>query len=722
MTNAETQNQAELLRQQMILARFGERALKSDDLDDILTEACRLVGEALGTELAKVVELGADGQTLLVRAGVGWKPGVVGEVKVSLTDALSESHALKTGEPMISPDIDRETRFDYPPFLVDNGVKAVANVVILGGKDQPPFGVLQVDSRQPRAFSDSDTNFLRNYANLLAAAVARLRSVEEIRNEERRFRTLAEGIPQLVFQAHGSGQSDWSSPQWVAYTGLSPADSRGQGWLAAVHPEDRAATLAAWDEAADSGSFSVDHRLRRADGAYRWFQTRAKPVRDQAGRISDWLGTATDIEDQMRARELLTRHREELEAVVDQRTAALQKALDALQAEMHEREQAEEALRQAQKIEAVGQLTGGIAHDFNNMLQGIAGSLDMAERRIGTGRSADALRFLESARNGLERAAGLTRRLLAFARRQRLEPRLLDPDALVAGMADLIRRTMGPAVRLELILRDGVARVLCDPGELESALLNLCINARDAMPEGGQLTISTQDIQLSATETIGHDQADPGPYVAIAVADTGQGMSPEIMARVFEPFFTTKPLGQGTGLGLSQVFGFVRQSGGIVQLESTPGRGTVVRICLPSRDSPGPAEPQIAARVPGEGSGAGSVVLLVDDEKDVRGPAAVRLRELGYRVLEAADGPAALRLLDRGVSIDLLVTDVGLPGGMNGRQVAEVVRERRAGLPVLFITGYASTVLPEGSEVIGKPFDLDTLARRIEAMLHRARS
>ena len=479
--------------------------------------------------------------------------------------------------------------------------------------------------------------------------------------------------------------------------------------------------MAAWTEAADTGSFSIDHRVRRgADDVYRWFQTRARPVRDEAGRISEWLGTSSDIEDQVRARQVMTRHREELEAVVTERTAALQQALDALQAEIREREQAEDALRQAQKMEAVGQLTGGIAHDFNNMLQGIAGSLDMVERRIGNGRAADVLRYLESARNGVERAAGLTRRLLAFARRQRLQPRLLDPDALVAGMANLIRRTMGPAIRLELLLRDGVARVLCDPGELESALLNLCINARDAMPDGGQLKINTEDVQLTENDTIGHDQAAPGLYVAVAVADTGHGMSQQVMARAFEPFFTTKALGQGTGLGLSQVFGFVRQSGGIVQLRDTPGRGTLVQICLPAREGADLSEQQAAARSPEEGSGAGNVVLLVDDENDVRGLAAERLRELRFRVLEAPDGPAALRLLDRGAHVDVLVTDVGLPGGMNGRQVAEAVHERLPDLPVLFITGYASTALPEGCEAMSKPFELNALARRIQALVRDA--
>jgi PAS domain S-box-containing protein len=839
----------ELLHQQTALARFGELALKSDDLDEILTEACRLVGEALGTDLAKVMELKEDGETLFVRAGVGWKPGVVGEATTKASDETSEGQALKTGGPMISPDISKETRFSYPPFLVDNGVKAVANVPIIGADGKPPFGILQIDSREPRQFTDNDTAFLRTYANLLAAAVNRLRVTGDLRDREARLRrseerfrrvaeietvgviffdaegqitdgnaaflrmsgftredleagllrwdeltppewmprtlsaleelkatgqgtpfekeyirkdgsrwwglfagrmlddstavelvlditdrkaaehalldsearlrSLVEGIPQLVFRSRSSGERIWGSPQWIVYSGQTEEESVGLGWLNAVHPEDRAATMAAWAEAEARGLFSVEHRtFRAADRTWRWFQSRATPVRDVEGHILEWFGTSTDIDDQVRAREVLARGREALESQVAERTAELRHALDSLQAEVAQRERAEATLRQMQKMEAVGQLTGGIAHDFNNMLQGIAGSLDMARRRANEGRTEDVLRYLDPARQAVGRAAALTRRLLAFARRQRLEPKPVDPDALVAGMADLIRRTVGPAIRLELLLRDGRARVLCDPSELESALLNLCINARDAMPEGGRLRISTEDTRLSAADLIGQEGAAPGDYVAISVIDTGVGMLADVADRVFEPFFTTKPLGQGTGLGLSQVYGFVRQSGGLVRLESAPGKGTTVRLCLPQHAQVDVAKGPSAAPAPDRAQ-PGKAVLLVDDEDVARDAAAERLRELGYRVLEAVDGPAALHLLDGGAHIDMLVTDVGLPNGMNGRQVAEAVRERRPGIPLLFITGYAGTELPPGSEVIDKPFDLDTLARKVQAALAR---
>ena len=439
--------------------------------------------------------------------------------------------------------------------------------------------------------------------------------------------------------------------------------------------------------------------------------------------VAGLAGQAASAIDNARLFRAAQRANETLEARVEARTRDLRQAIATLHEEVLERERTEDALRQSQKMEAVGQLTGGIAHDFNNMLQGIGGALETMQRRIAQGRAAEMAPLMEAARQGVTRAAALTHRLLAFARRQALDPRPVEPDALIKGMEELIRRTAGPAIAVELRLGNGVWTVLCDPNQLENALLNLAINARDAMPDGGRLTLATKDLRLTRGDIAGQDGVAPGDYVEISVADTGTGMDEATRARAFEPFFTTKPIGHGTGLGLSQLYGFVRQSGGLVRLDSAPGRGTTVRLHLPrhhGREAAPHAEPDREEAV----AGGGGTVLLVEDEDSVRAVAAERLRELGYEVLEADDGPAALRLLRPGRRVDLLVTDVGLPGGMNGRQVADAARERRPDLPVLFVTGYAGTAfegrLAPGMEVISKPFPLDALAVRVQALLEAA--
>jgi PAS domain S-box-containing protein len=389
-------------------------------------------------------------------------------------------------------------------------------------------------------------------------------------------------------------------------------------------------------------------------------------------------------------------------------------------ADITERRLAEDALRQAQKMEAVGQLTGGIAHDFNNLLQGITGALDRVQYRISQGRLGDVDRFLKAAIESANRASSLTHRLLAFSRRQTLDPRALDANRLIGSMEDLIRRTMGPNVRVEVVGAGGLWPIRVDASQLENSLLNLCINARDAMPEGGVLTIETANKWLDP-RAAKERELPPGQYVSLCVTDSGTGMTPQVIARAFDPFFTTKPLGQGTGLGLSMIYGFVRQSGGQVRVYSEIGKGTTMCLYFPRHM--GAVETDAAHGGETMERGFGETVLVVDDEPTVRMLIAEVLGENFYNIVEAQDGPSALKLLQGEGRIDLMITDVGLPGGMNGRQVADAARVARPGLKVLFITGYAENAavgnghLDAGMEILAKPFAMSTLANKVREML-----
>lgn len=445
----------------------------------------------------------------------------------------------------------------------------------------------------------------------------------------------------------------------------------------------------------------------RKDGSVFWNRLLIAPVKGHDGHVAYFFASQFDI----------TLEREGLAA----RTRELEQTRERLRAEAAERERLEESFRQSRKMEAIGQLTGGIAHDFNNMLQAISGSLELIKRRIEQGRPDETGQFVDMAWTTVGRASALTNRLLAFARRQVLQPKPVVIDALVGDMVELFKRSIDDSIDLKLDLQDGNWTVLCDPSQLENSILNLIINARDAMPNGGQLTIGTIDSVLSDADVAGFDNAAPGHFVEVYVRDTGNGMDELTKARVFDPFFTTKPLGQGTGLGLSQIYGFVSQSGGVVSLESTVGQGTTVRIHLPRHEAVSSAAAVELPAIHAEDLVTSDIVLLVEDEMVVRVMAADQLRELGYSVLEAEDGATALLLLRSKTRVDILVTDVGLPGGMNGRQLAEAARETRPVLPVLFITGFAGRVLDQdlapNMEVIGKPFALEVLATRIQSMM-----
>ena len=418
----------------------------------------------------------------------------------------------------------------------------------------------------------------------------------------------------------------------------------------------------------------------------------------------------------------IRRIRLEGNATVKWRQAAAQ-----LETEMGERSRIEDQLRQSQKMEAVGQLTGGIAHDFNNLLTVVIGNLDLLSRRLG---DADPKHraLIRNAVEGANRAASLTARLLSFSRQQALAPATLDANALINGMTDLLGRTLGEAVAIELRLADRLGASFADPNQLENAILNLCVNAVDAMPGGGQLTLATAEVTLDAAFCARQAGLAPGRYVSIAVTDTGTGMSDEVIKRAFEPFFTTKPVGKGTGLGLSQLYGFARQSGGYADIASKLGAGTTVRIYLPRvADERAEAEPDALsdAAEPVPARVAGTTVLVVEDDDLVRRLGASALRDSGYRVIEAATGVEGLRLVQAHPEVALLFTDVVLKGQMNGRELARRAGLLRPTLPVLFTTGYTAATdgddaALDGIHLIGKPFTTAALAARVAELLAAA--
>jgi len=468
-----------------------------------------------------------------------------------------------------------------------------------------------------------------------------------------------------------------TNPAWHAQLDYDLDDLAGQRYGVFVHPEDAASAEELLQRlAAGERVDNTDLRLRAKDGEFRWISW---TFIFEDGQI---YGVGRDVTD---------------------------------------RKQLEDQLRQSQKMEAVGQLTGGLAHDFNNMLTGVMGGLDMARRRIAQGRAEEAASFMETATAAAERAASLTHRLLAFSRRQSLDSRPVEVNALVESMEDLLRRTLGEQVSLGLALTPQLWTTRTDANQLENAILNLAINARDAMAEGGQLTVETSNVRLDWTVKANGDEIAPGEYVLVEVSDTGLGMSPAVLAKVFDPFFTTKPIGQGTGLGLSMVYGFVRKSGGHVSIYSEPGIGTTVKLHLPRYRGEADSDDD-QPRASATPRGSGERVLLVEDDPQVRVLVRTVLEELGYRAAEAVDAQAALAILETEASINLLITDVGLPG-MNGRQLAEVARSQRPDLPVLFMTGYAagaaerSAFLDSGMRMISKPFALDVLATTLQAIL-----
>ena len=568
---------------------------------------------------------------------------------------------------------------DYSPLLDDAGrpVGVMALVVETTAKVQAERRLSSVVSERT-----ASVEALRLTEERLRALNADLeRQVVERSRERSQFWQLTSDLLGVL---NGDGFFETSNPAWQAVLGWSEEEVRTTTIFGLVHPDDREPSRQVFDRLV-GGSPVVNfvNRYRCKNGSYRWLS---------------WIGVPEEGKYYCSGRDISAEKEAQLELAV-----------------------AQEALRQSQKMEAVGQLTGGIAHDFNNLLGGISASLQVLEGRLAKGRLDGVERYIGMGQDSVRRAAALTQRLLAVSRRQTLDPKPTDVNRLVGGMEELIRRTVGPGIALEVIGAGGLWPARVDASQLENSLLNLCINARDAMPDGGRLTIATANISLDQRAAAERELA-PGQYIALSVGDTGTGMSAEVMARAFDPFFTTKPLGHGTGLGLSMVYGFVRQSGGQVRIRSELGQGTTMRAYFP-RHVGETGEDDAAAAREAMARGDGETVLVIEDEATIRLLITEVLQEAGYQVIGAEDGRAGLRIFESTRRIDLLVTDVGLPGGMNGRQVADAARVMRPDLKVLFITGYAEKAavgnghLERGMAVLTKPFEIAALANKVRAMI-----
>jgi len=606
---------------------------------------------------------------------------------------------------------------------------------ILLSRDAEPYAALR--ARLPAAINDFvvleepvwPTTLLSCLATCLRLHQqqrAHHAEVIERADQQARFERLIVNLPIGVSFIDPHGNTLLSNPKYDEYVPNrkipSAALERARRWVGldsqgqVIPPSQYVGARALRGEQVNG----QDYRYYPEEGGERWLRLSGVPLYDHAEQLMGAAVVIIDVDAERRNEVMLRQFNHALEHEVDLRTQALQEALDRLTVEIQERNHAEELLRHSQKMEAVGQLTGGIAHDFNNMLTGIIGALDLIRMRLDAGRHDDLPRYLDAAHGSAQRAAALTQRLLAFSRRQSLQTRPTEVNALIRAMADLLQRSLSETTGFELELDEAAGLALADPNQLENALLNLTLNARDAMPGGGTLRIETSRLRIDAEQAAQH-AVPADEYVRLRVIDTGAGIAPGLLDKVFEPFFTTKPLGQGTGLGLSMVYGFVRQSGGFVSVDSQLGQGTVIALHLPAaaadvREVPASREPRKAS------AGDGQSILIVEDDDAVRLLLQTALEDLGYQVHLAADSQRALSLAARLDSLDLLLSDVGLPG-LNGRQLAEMLQQERPGLPVVLITGYTEQAssraefLGPGMRLMTKPFTLELLAETVAGAL-----
>ncbi len=570
------------------------------------------------------------------------------------------------------------------------------------------------DDVEVRRVIDGKELYLRSSAMRTAGGLtvtfrdvtAQRTSENALRAGEAQIRALVDSLPQLIWSCRSDGHCDYLSPQWQNFTGLPAEQHFGDGWLDAVHPEDRDAAAQAWDQAVAGGlPYHIEYRLRRHDGVWRWVSARASAVRNDAGQVHRWFGTSSDVTEVIEARA-------DLESRVAERTRELERSLA-------ERAETEAALAQAQRLETVGRLTGGVAHDFNNLLTVVIGGLDMILQHPNN--PIRVSRLAEAALAAGRRGERLTRQLLAFSRRQELTLEVVRLADLIDQIDPLIRRAVGEAVRLTIRREGDVGAARLDAAQFEAALLNLVVNAADAAPDvGGDIEIALEQRILAEGAIAG---APAGPYVVVSVSDNGGGMAPETLQRAFEPFFTTKDVGKGTGLGLAQVYGFAKHVGGAATIDSSVGFGTTVSLYLPAVEAP-VATPNLSPHSERSSWGGGARVLLVEDDAAVRAVVEGLLSDFGCHVEGAPDAPTALKRLQGGESFDLLISDIVMPGGMSGVELAQAAQDRDPDLPILLTSGYAGDRLAHGADslswpLLRKPFRADQLGAAVREALER---
>jgi PAS domain S-box-containing protein len=692
------------LRQQEILAELGAFALRGGERDSLLQEATRLVALGLETMFCKVLEYRPAEDELLVIAGVGWRDGVVGHARIGADLASPAGYALKTGNPVISNSLETEDRFYTPTLLTEHGILRAINVIIR--YDNTHFGVLEADSRHQGDFEPHDLSFMQAAANLLGLALNRNRIEAALAASHSQTSDILESISDAFFAVDQQWQLTYVNRRAEEMWGRTRAELLGKVF---------------WKEFPQAaGSPIYEAHLRAAR------EKRVVTLEAMSPVLNRWVDMTIypsdiglsvylrDITRRKNSEDALRRFTETLEQRVRERTLELAEANARLTREIADRKSAEAALMQAQRLEAIGQLTGGIAHDFNNLLTAVIGNLELLRPTLTSARAArQANAALQAARRGGE----LTRQLLAFARKQHVEPQPVDVNAVVMRMRDLLGRSLGGLVSIETDLAASLWAAQTDPVQLESIVLNLAINARDAMPEGGRVRIATRNVEAGAPALPA--ELERRDYVLVTVEDEGSGMPPEVLAKAFEPFFTTKDIGKGSGLGLAQVHGVVQQFGGTARLHSTVGVGTVVEVFLPRADSLTGAEAEAGVRPENAPPPGGITVLVVDDQDDVRDVAVAFLEDAGYTVRAASSGTDGLAALDNG-PVSVALVDHGM-AGMSGIEFVRQARQRWPELPVIYLTGHAEPLGSEGVDpndrVLTKPYMPDDLLEAVRRAL-----